>query len=652
MKKIFFLIFALILISSSVYSFQGATTNYNISTKIGLIGANSSLTNLDARITGDFFSTLSSTNSYNQRTGVIDYTYNDIIAPIINSTKINLTITKSTDGSITLTWSNDTNSDISKYNIYRKNSTIMAPVNSSQLISSNISALTWIDTSTKLSNTTYYYVLTAIDNSNNENLSAITNAVNITTSLECSNDYSSWSDWSTCSGGSQSRERSRTCYLVAGNIQTNTSTKECVSPSASSSSGSSGSAETLIEKISITLSEIIKNTSSIITIDNKNISIYEANINVNETLSNIKFTFSKIDTKPEGTEAPKENEKVFKYIEVKLSSNKDKIKQSNLKFKVEKTWLTNNNLDKNFVRLYRQTTQWDELDTKIISEDATYIYYESITPGFSYFKISVISKPQTITGNTVKETTPITPSNTNSNTQNNNPSSDTIPNNNPTDILNIENLKDTKSSKTNYLYFFLPIFLIVLITSFFIVTKYNSKEKILPVKSTLETKATPTTSDIQITTISQTNLENQSLINKQEELLEQYLKTIPDNANLDIIKQKLIEKGWNQLAIDKAIEERLQEFNSNALNPEHKLIENEISNIDVKKEQLTESKQNMISEPQKITSDRFDDNHNKLEIDELSSENDNIDDIKVRLSLLDKQLETDFKDLRKKHIKK
>lgn len=58
-------------------------------------------------------------------------------------------------------------------------------------------------------------------------------------------------------------------------------------------------------------------------------------------------------------------------------------------FKVEKSWMINNNVDKAAIRLYRYNANaWNELSTEVTNEDDQYVYFESQTPGFSPFAIS------------------------------------------------------------------------------------------------------------------------------------------------------------------------------------------------------------------------------------------------------------------------
>jgi len=59
-----------------------------------------------------------------------------------------------------------------------------------------------------------------------------------------------------------------------------------------------------------------------------------------------------------------------------------------VKFKVEKAWLSENNLAKEAVALHRYADgKWEELETTVGEEDDTYVHYSAKTPSFSYFVI-------------------------------------------------------------------------------------------------------------------------------------------------------------------------------------------------------------------------------------------------------------------------
>jgi subtilisin family serine protease len=59
-----------------------------------------------------------------------------------------------------------------------------------------------------------------------------------------------------------------------------------------------------------------------------------------------------------------------------------------LDFSVNKTWVKDNDLDKGAIQLNRYHGVWQELPTRFKEEDEELLYFESETPGFSYFTIT------------------------------------------------------------------------------------------------------------------------------------------------------------------------------------------------------------------------------------------------------------------------
>ena len=72
-----------------------------------------------------------------------------------------------------------------------------------------------------------------------------------------------------------------------------------------------------------------------------------------------------------------------------------------VKFKVLKTWLADNELEKGSVALFHYAdNKWTALSTSIGEDDGTYVHYSAETPGFSYFLIggkegAQVAQPET-----------------------------------------------------------------------------------------------------------------------------------------------------------------------------------------------------------------------------------------------------------------
>ncbi len=114
----------------------------------------------------------------------------------------------------------------------------------------------------------------------------------------------------------------------------------------------------------------------------------EINIQVVNKVNSVYITIRKLDAKP--TEIAEASGKVYHYISVVKEKIEDEdILTATMKFKVEKPWITDNDIDSATIALNRfAADKWNKLNTTKIDEDDDYIYYEAVTPGFSYFAIS------------------------------------------------------------------------------------------------------------------------------------------------------------------------------------------------------------------------------------------------------------------------
>ncbi|MDD5086416.1 MAG: PGF-pre-PGF domain-containing protein, partial [Candidatus Nanoarchaeia archaeon] len=81
--------------------------------------------------------------------------------------------------------------------------------------------------------------------------------------------------------------------------------------------------------------------------------------------------------------------KVYRYIEI-INEDKGKVQEAEIEFKVEKSWLYENQADKYGVILSRYSgNKWEELETLHYNSDEEYEYYRAKTSGFSYFAVSL-----------------------------------------------------------------------------------------------------------------------------------------------------------------------------------------------------------------------------------------------------------------------
>ncbi|UCF49237.1 MAG: PGF-pre-PGF domain-containing protein [Thermoplasmatales archaeon] len=111
-------------------------------------------------------------------------------------------------------------------------------------------------------------------------------------------------------------------------------------------------------------------------------------------LEEVKVTIIKLKDKPEEIiDPPKKDVSVYNYLDIKLVANdtyveEDELESLEFKFKVEKSWIYNNKVDRSTIKLIRYHDGiWQNLSTTIISENESYIYYTSQSPGFSTFAV-------------------------------------------------------------------------------------------------------------------------------------------------------------------------------------------------------------------------------------------------------------------------
>ncbi|MEA3457799.1 MAG: PGF-pre-PGF domain-containing protein [Candidatus Thermoplasmatota archaeon] len=107
----------------------------------------------------------------------------------------------------------------------------------------------------------------------------------------------------------------------------------------------------------------------------------------------VKFTVAKLKDRPEEiTEEPTANGTIYRYLDIKLTSNdtylhEEEFESMKFEFKVEKTWINENNVEKETITLIRYHDGWQHLSTMLLREDDNYVYYEAETPGLSTYTV-------------------------------------------------------------------------------------------------------------------------------------------------------------------------------------------------------------------------------------------------------------------------
>ncbi|WP_094227708.1 PGF-pre-PGF domain-containing protein [Methanolobus psychrotolerans] len=75
----------------------------------------------------------------------------------------------------------------------------------------------------------------------------------------------------------------------------------------------------------------------------------------------------------------------------------DNIENPAIGFSVKKEWMNKNGITSDDIVLYRYSDDvWNELETSVLSDDDTYVYFESKTPGFSPFAVAASVNKETV----------------------------------------------------------------------------------------------------------------------------------------------------------------------------------------------------------------------------------------------------------------
>lgn len=74
-------------------------------------------------------------------------------------------------------------------------------------------------------------------------------------------------------------------------------------------------------------------------------------------------------------------------------SSSENFENARINFRVKKSWISENNINKSTITLYRyDQNSWNQLPTTLSGEDEVYLYFTAETPGFSPFAISGTEK--------------------------------------------------------------------------------------------------------------------------------------------------------------------------------------------------------------------------------------------------------------------
>ena len=200
---------------------------------------------------------------------------------------------------------------------------------------------------------------------------------------------------------------SSTCSATdhAGNRNTATGTWTVTAASSGGSGGggsgggSSSGVQDQFEKKVWTSINAGETASMIVT--NGVIGVSEVSFSVADTAYGAWVQVKKVDSLP-STVSAFERE-AYSTVEITEQNVEEALSgPATVKFKVSKSWLSENSLSSADVAMFRYVgSSWTELTTTLGQDDGTYVHYTAVTPGFSYFVIgekAEMAAPETTTG--------------------------------------------------------------------------------------------------------------------------------------------------------------------------------------------------------------------------------------------------------------
>ena len=177
---------------------------------------------------------------------------------------------------------------------------------------------------------------------------------------------------------------------VAGSLGTCTSTAT-TSTSTGSSGGGGGSTSTTTTE-TLTVANInAGSTATVTTTNSASLGVETIQFTSSVSATNVQVTVKETTATAASVSVAisSSDGAVYKYLEItKTGIQTSQMSSVKINFKVPKSWLASNNIDKNTVSLNRYSDGWTKLATTIRSEDANYVYYTADTPGFSTFAIT------------------------------------------------------------------------------------------------------------------------------------------------------------------------------------------------------------------------------------------------------------------------
>jgi PGF-pre-PGF domain-containing protein len=176
---------------------------------------------------------------------------------------------------------------------------------------------------------------------------------------------------------------------TAGNTGNQTTSYTVILPDSSGAAVITPSTTAPVKEKVNSWDKIAPGTTAVVTDFSADSGIEEIQIQVSQTASNVKLTVNRYESAPTTVATAKTY--TYKYLQIDTQNLADKLSKAVIQIKVDKSWISENNLDKEDVALFKYDEtddKWNELTTTYKSEDSSYYYYDTEVTSFSYFAIA------------------------------------------------------------------------------------------------------------------------------------------------------------------------------------------------------------------------------------------------------------------------
>lgn len=143
------------------------------------------------------------------------------------------------------------------------------------------------------------------------------------------------------------------------------------------------SPENLVSDTWLLVENVEAGTEVIVEIENGD--LRRVTITSTKSIDNLELRAQQADALPSGVSPPLGE--IYSYFNV-LSTAENDIKNVQIKFRVDRSWIHEQGIDSGSIALSRyEDGEWKGLQTVMIGEDNTYFYYSAAAPGISWFAV-------------------------------------------------------------------------------------------------------------------------------------------------------------------------------------------------------------------------------------------------------------------------